>query len=475
MTRPASRMPIHAGWSNTWTRSLTFQRRPCPVAACSIVRSVRYDSSLSQAVRTRTTRKRAPPRAMRNRRPGIRRRIAYCPLPRRRCKGDGRRVGGGSTARSPAPRYRTPPDPRGCTIPPAMKTLLPLLLAFTGVSMSIPASADDSPATTMAAAARTLLGTLDPAQKTKAQLPFDSEERFNWFYIPKDRVGLPLKQMTPAQREATLALLHAGLSEKGYTKAEAIRALEPVLAEIEKNPVRRDPELDYVSIFGDPSPSGTWGWRYEGHHLSQNWTVVRGQSIASSPQFFGSNPAEVRDGPKQGTRVLAAEEDLARALLEGLTDAQRAKAVISTEAPDDMLTANNRKAAMQEDRGLSHEELTPEQRGLLMAVIEEYASAQQRSIAQKRLEAVRTAGLGKVKFAWMGGLERGKRHYYRIQGPTFLIEYDNTQNDANHIHAVWRDFNGDFGLDLLSEHYRTSPHHADARHRHEHPQGRSKA
>jgi len=272
-----------------------------------------------------------------------------------------------------------------------------------------------------------------------------------------------------------MALLHAGLSEKGYTKAEAVRALEPVLAAIEKNPVRRDPDLYYVSIFGDPTPTGTWGWRYEGHHLSQNWTVVRGQSIASSPQFFGSNPAEVRDGPKKGTRVLAAEEDLARALLERLTEAQRAKAVISPEAPDDMLTANNRKAAMQEDRGVSHEELTPEQRGLLMAVIEEYAAAQQRSIAQARLEAVRTAGLGKVRFAWMGGLARGKRHYYRIQGPTFLIEYDNTQNDANHIHAVWRDFNGDFGLDLLSEHYRTSPHHADARHRHEHPQGRSKA
>ena len=299
----------------------------------------------------------------------------------------------------------------------------------------------------MAAAAQTFLGTLDAAQRAKAHLPFDSEERFNWFYIPKDRVGLPLKQMTAPQREATMALLHAGLSEKGYTKAEAVRALEPVLAEIEKNPVRRDPELYYVSIFGDPTPAGTWGWRYEGHHLSQNWTVVRGESIASSPQFFGSNPAEVRDGPKKGTRVLAAEEDLARALLERLTEAQRAKAVISAEAPDDMLTANNRKAAMQEDRGLSHEELTPEQRGLLMAVIEEYAGAQQRSIAQKRLEAVRTAGLGKVKFAWMGGLERGKRHYYRIQGPTFLIEYDNTQNDANHIHAVWRDFTGDFGLD----------------------------
>ena len=175
-----------------------------------------------------------------------------------------------------------------------MKTLLPFLVVLAGVSMSLRASADDGPATTMAAAAQKFLGTLDPAQKAKAQLPFDSEERFNWFYIPKDRVGLPLKQMTPSQRDATMALLHAGLSEKGYTKAEAIRALEPVLAAIENNPVRRDPELYYVSIFGTPSPTEPWGWRFEGHHISQNWTVVRGRSIACSPQFFGSNPAEVR-------------------------------------------------------------------------------------------------------------------------------------------------------------------------------------
>jgi len=351
--------------------------------------------------------------------------------------------------------------------PRAMKTVLLMLLAIAGVTMSRSAFAADTPAT-MAAAAQKFLGALDPAQKAKAQLPFDSEERFNWFYIPKARVGLPLKQMTPAQRDATMALLHAGLSEKGYTKAEAIRALEPVLAAIENDPVRRDPELYYVTIFGEPSANGTWGWRYEGHHISQNWTVVKGQSIASSPQFFGSNPAEVRSGPKKGTRVLAAEEDLARALLQSLSAEQRGKAVISPDAPDDMLTANNRKAAIQEDRGIAHEELTAEQRGLLMAIIEEYAGAQLPAVAQTRIERVRTAGLGKVKFAWMGGLERGQRHYYRVQGPTFLIEYDNTQNDANHIHCVWRDFTGDWGQDLLSEHYRTSPHHADARARHEH-------
>jgi hypothetical protein len=348
-----------------------------------------------------------------------------------------------------------------------MKMLLPLVLVMAGVSVSSRVSAADGPATAMASAAQKFLATLEPPQKTLAQLPFDSEERFKWFYVPRERVGLPLKQMKPAQRDATMALLHAGLSEKGYTKAEAIRALEPVLAAIENDPVRRDPELYYVTIFGEPSATATWGWRWEGHHISQNWTVVRGQSIASSPQFFGSNPAEVRSGPKKGTRVLAAEEDLARALLGSLSAEQRAKAVISQDAPDDLLTTNARKAAIQEDRGIAHEELTAEQRGLLLAVIEEYASAQQRAVAQARLEKIRTAGVGKVKFAWMGGLERGQRHYYRVQGPTFLIEYDNTQNDANHIHAVWRDFNGDWGLDLLSEHYRTSPHHADARARHE--------
>ena len=202
-----------------------------------------------------------------------------------------------------------------------------------------------------------------------------------------------------AQREAAFALLHAGLSEKGYTKAEAIRALEPILAEIEQNPVRRDPELYYVTIFGDPSPGGTWGWRYEGHHISQNWTIVKGTSIASTPQFFGSNPAEVRDGPKKGTRVLHAEEDLARALLERLTDAQRATAMVASDAPDDILTSNARKAGIQADLGIAYGALTTEQRGLLLAVIDEYAAAQPRALAEERLAKIRKAGsrLGQVR------------------------------------------------------------------------------
>jgi hypothetical protein len=319
-----------------------------------------------------------------------------------------------------------------------------------------------SPAADMAKAARAFLATLDEGQSKLAKLPFDSEERFNWFFVPRARVGLPLKQMTAAQRDAARALLEAGLSEKGYSKAEAVRMLEPVLAVIESNPARRDLEQYYVTVFGDPSASGTWGWRYEGHHLSLHWTIVAGRSLATTPQFMGSNPAEVRDGPKKGTRVLAAEEDLGRALVQGLDAAQRERAVLSATAPDDILTSNTRKAAVQENRGLPWSAMTTGQRGMLLALIEEYASVMPRPLARERVEKVRRAGLDAVTFAWMGGLERGFPHYYRVQGPTFLIEYDCTQNGANHIHAVWRDFEGDFGVDLLAEHHRNSPHHGGA-------------
>ena len=332
----------------------------------------------------------------------------------------------------------------------------PLMLTLFGMVIQ-PAHA--TPAEDMARAAQAFLATLDRDARAKAQFPFDAEERFNWHFVPRPRAGLPLKQMSDVHRKAAMALLRAGLSEKGYTKAETVRALEPILAEIENNPIRRDPQLYYFTIFGEPSPTGTWGWRFEGHHISLNWTLVRGSSIASTPQFFGSNPAEVRTGPKRGTRALAAEEELARALLGSLSEAQRTQAVISTSAPDDIFSGDSRKAAAQEDKGIRYADLSQEQRGLLLAVIEEYAGAQPKVLAEKWVERLRAASLDRIRFAWMGGLNRGERHYYRLQGPTFLIEYDNTQNDANHIHAVWRDFEGDFGVDLLGEHYKNSAHH----------------
>jgi hypothetical protein len=326
------------------------------------------------------------------------------------------------------------------------------------------ASAEPPPsASSMLDAARAFIATLDPGQKSKATLPFNSDERFHWFYTPVPRKGVPLKELTASQQHAALALLHAGLSEKGYSKAEAIRKLEAVLHELEegKGPTR-DPDLYFFTFFGEPSTEGAWGWRYEGHHCSQNWTIVNGKSIGSSPQFFGANPAEVRAGPMKGTRVLAAEEDLGRSLVKSLTAAQRGEAVINITPPNDIVTTNARKAAIEEDKGVAYSKLSKEQQGMLMALIDDYLSAQPRAQAQQRLDKLRQAGFDLIKFAWMGGLEKGEGHYYRVQGSTFLIEYDNTQNSANHIHCVWRDFNGDWGEDLLAAHYRNSPHHQRA-------------
>lgn len=312
-----------------------------------------------------------------------------------------------------------------------------------------------SPVGTMTEAARGFLGTLSPQLRKQAQLPFDSGARETWNYVPVARAGVALRDLDDTQRRAAMHLLRTGLSERGYVKAETIRVLEGVLREMEGN--FRDPEGYYFAIFGEPSATGTWGWRYEGHHLSQNWTIVAGKAVASSPQFFGANPAEIRQGQLAGTRPLAAEEDLAFALLRSLDDRQRSSAVIARQAPRDITTTNVREVVMDDARGLAYRDMTPAQRTQLMAIIEEHAGSQVAPLAQQRLARLRAAGLDEIRFAWMGSLERNETgHYYRIVGPTFLIEFDNTQNRANHIHDVWRDFKGDFGRDLLAEHYRTS-------------------
>ena len=341
--------------------------------------------------------------------------------------------------------------------------MIRLLLVLLTISNLTEAVIAQTTSNSMVDAAHSFLAVLTPEQKAKALLPFNSEERFHWFYTPVSRKGVPFKELNGAQRQAGLVLLRAGLSEKGYTKAETIRKLEDVLREVEQDDgSRRNPDLYFFTFFGEPSTSGAWGWRYEGHHCSQNWTMVNGKLIGSSPQFFGANPAEVHEGPMKGTRVLSAEEDLGRSLVKSLSDAQRAEGILSTSAPGDILTTNQRKAAIQADKGIPYSKLNKDQQGNLLALIEEYLSAQPKTEAQRRLDKIRQAGFNQIRFAWMGGLEKGQGHYYRVQGSTFLIEYDNTQNDANHIHCVWRDFNGDWGADLLAEHYRNSPHHQHA-------------
>lgn len=326
------------------------------------------------------------------------------------------------------------------------------------MTTSMAAGAKEGKAT-MHQAALDFLATLGPEEKQKAMLPFNSEERLNWHYVPMERKGLTFKAMSDAQRAAAARLLQLSLSKSGYRKTEAIRKLEFVLQEIEKGsgPVR-DSELYYFAIFGQPDAKGAWGWRYEGHHTSLNWTSLKGKIVASSPQFLGTNPAEVREGPQKGVRVLAAEEDLGRMLVKSLTPEQRKEAIIGDTAPGDVLTAANRKAALLDDKGIPYRQLTNEQQGILLSLVQEYANVQAPEIAKHRLDAVRKSGMESVKFAWMGGLEKGQGHYYRVQGATFLIEYDCTQNNANHIHAVWRDFNGDFGADLIALHYETAGH-----------------
>ncbi len=315
----------------------------------------------------------------------------------------------------------------------------------------------------MQTAATKFLGTLQPDQRTRAVFPFNSDERLNWHFIPRERKGLPLKAMTEVQRKAALELLAVGLSDKGYEKATMIRELERILLSVEmgKGPVR-DPDQYFFTVFGEPSDKGAWAWRYEGHHCAMNWTIQNGKSVASSPQFFGSNPAEARvdvaGAPPRGTRALKGEEDLARALVSALDEGQKKEAVLSATAPSDIITGAQRQAAIQEDKGISYARLSTAQQGMLLSLIREYTDVQPSALARERVEKIRKAGLDQVKFAWMGSIETGKGHYYRVQGPTFLIEYDNTQNNANHVHAVWRDFKGDFGMDLLAMHYQGYPH-----------------
>ena len=327
------------------------------------------------------------------------------------------------------------------------------------VSRSAPAEVGTAKESKLVSAAKGFWSTLRTEQRTKAVFPFNAEERMNWHFVPKVRGGIPYKEMDESQQRAAVELLKISLSKGGFGKVATIRELEKVLAVIEQGRgPERNTELYYFAVFGEPSDSGVWGWRYEGHHVSLNWTSIKGKVIASSPQFLGSNPGEVRDGPKKGTRVLAVEEDLGRALVKSLTSDQAATGIISDKAPADILSTNSREASLLADEGISYSRLKPEQQGVLMTLIREYANVQRPEMAKSRLDKIRKAGLDKVKFAWMGGVEKGQGHYYRIQGPTFLIEYDNTQNNANHIHTAWRDFKGDFGRDLIAEHYKSAPH-----------------
>jgi len=311
-------------------------------------------------------------------------------------------------------------------------------------------------ASVMTDAAKAFLASLTPQQRTQATFQFQDDERLDWHYIPKPRKGLALRDMTSEQKQLAHALLAAGLSQQGYIKAVSIMSLDEVLKLLEggKGP-QRDPEGYFFTVFGEPSASGTWGYRVEGHHLSQNFTIVNGK-VQGAPSFFGTNPAQILEGQRKGLRVLAREEDLGRQLVKSLNADQQKTAVISKDAPKEILTEASRKAALSgQPSGLLASRMNASQRAIFQSLLDEYCRNMTDQIDETREEQIKKAG-DDIYFAWAGGEEPGEGHYYRIQTASFLVEFDDTQDHANHIHSVWRDFNGDFGEDLLKEHYQSS-------------------
>jgi hypothetical protein len=312
----------------------------------------------------------------------------------------------------------------------------------------------------MAGAATALLSALGNEGRRRAVFAFADRERLNWGYVPRRRQGLPFKDMGAAGRAAAHELMKASLSVVGYTKATNVMRLEGVLRQLETfGGLMRDPENYSVSVFGAPGAGAPWGWRLEGHHLSLNFTLVPGQPVAVTPAFLGANPAEVRSGPLAGLRTLAREEDLAWTLARGLDEAQRRRLIIGGQSLGDIVAGPGRTESLGAPAGVPASALTAPQRQLLGQLVEEYARNMRAEVAESALRRAREAGLEQLHFAWAGPLDPGQAHYYRVQGPTLLIELDNSQNDANHIHSVWRDPRNDFGADLLRAHYqRGHPH-----------------
>ena len=338
------------------------------------------------------------------------------------------------------------------SIPMYQSMKLPIPALALSLAILAPLRAHDA-SSEMAAAANNFLAALTPDEKVKVAFDFTDTERMNWHFIPRERKGLPIKEMTQEQRLLAQALLATGLSHRGYSKAASIMSLEAVLAEIEKGkagaPVR-DPERYFVSIFGKPGKE-PWGWRVEGHHLSLNFTAAGNAAPAMTPSFFGTNPGEVREGPRTGTRILGTEEDLGRALVKSLNDEQRKTAVILAEAPKEILN-DPKRVDPTKPEGIPQSKLTSDQQATLMKLIKEYLFRCRPDVAAEDLATIEKAGLDKIHFAWAGGFDLGQPHYYRVQGGHFVLEYDNTQNEANHVHSVWRDFDGDFDMDLLKQH-----------------------
>lgn len=313
--------------------------------------------------------------------------------------------------------------------------------------------------------ARDFLNSLSPELQREARFQLSDEERKNFHFVPlPDRKGPTFHDFDESQKKAALALLQASLSAEGYRKSAEIMELEKVLYAMGQKgtfpdgALVRDPLNYHLSIFGDPSPQSAWGWRFEGHHLSLNFTSGEGILVSSTPSFMGTNPGIVPAGPDQGKQVLKKESTLGLALVNSLSGAQRKLAVFSETAPREILTGTRRNVELLEPEGISYTDLSPSQQVVFRDLLEVYIGNYAPDFSETFYRKIMDAGLDKLHLAWAGGTRWGLPHYYRIQGPVLIIEYDNTQNNANHVHTVVRDLTNDFGEDFLREHYRREHH-----------------
>lgn len=334
------------------------------------------------------------------------------------------------------------------------KLLLPsLVLLAMGAFLWAGADKQPSSGLAMVQAAHNFLATLNNEQRGKATFEYQDKERLNWHYIPRPRKGIPLKELEGESLQAAQRLIQSGLSEIGYGQALDIMSLEEVLYLLEggdraQRRQRRDPKNYYISVFGSPSEQGIWGWRVEGHHISLNYSIEDGQVVATTPEFFGANPALVDAGPGRSIRVLAAEEDLARQILKLCSPEQEKLAWISKEAPDDIRAGGKPQPEITPPVGLPVSKMSDDQKTLMRALLTEYVQNMPADVERQRRLRINKAGIENIYFAWWGSSEPNERHHYRVQGPTFLIEYNNTQNNANHLHTNWRDPAGDFNIPL---------------------------
>ncbi|MDP3073168.1 MAG: DUF3500 domain-containing protein [Opitutaceae bacterium] len=335
-----------------------------------------------------------------------------------------------------------------------MSPTLTRLLLVTSISLFAPTLRAHEVPAEMMAAAQHFLGSLAAGHKKQAIYPLTDAERENWNFVPLERKGVSFRDTSTTSQALGIALLRTGLSHTGTAQAQAIMQLELFLKELEKDTVgRRDPANYLVTIFGEPAADKSWGWRFEGHHLSFNFTIVDGKHVFYAPSFMGTNPAEVRSGPRKGERVLAAEEDLGLALINSLDADQRKIAIFAEKALTEIVTTNKKRVDPLAPVGIAATQLKPAQREQLIALLKHYLARARPELAEETFAKISAAGLDKLTFAWAGGLDRSKQTYYRIQGPTFLIEFDNSQGNGNHIHTTYREFKGDFGHDLLADHY----------------------